>query len=336
MSGRRRNSLHRLQFGVERRRLLAAQHGDAVTGADQRRFQRRYVGRRRPDQRPRAFAVERRAASDVEPGVDQLERLVLRLQRGDGHPQLLLQAAQVEVVARHFRRHAHLRRPNTGRAGQHVGLGRAPGVAQAAEQVDLPADIQPGGVVVVGADDTGVVRPADARGAGVDPDAGQQIGVGEAVQRARLAQAGGGRAHVGVGRQRPLDQAVEQRIVEAAPELADRLLRLDAGRRVGEAGTQHRFEVLDRRRAGTRAQRQRDEGCKCGDAGRTQAGHAARRDHKSSLRGSCAEGALCAPGAPAGPASSTPAWNGCAAASISRRSSIAWARRFSVPLRSSA
>jgi hypothetical protein len=61
-----------------------------------------------------------------------------------GDVEAALGLAQLEIVARHFRRQTHLQVGQIGLSGLHVGAGGFGGPPLAAEQVQFPAGIEAG------------------------------------------------------------------------------------------------------------------------------------------------------------------------------------------------
>jgi hypothetical protein len=145
------------------------------------------------------------------------------------HAQLLLQAAQFEVVARHFCGHCHLHAAALRLHGFGGGARRALLVGHAAEQIDLPRGRQTGRELVARAGLAAVVGRARAVGAGVDVERRPAEAARAAFDGLRFGHPRRGHAQIAIGGHGLRDQRVELGVVEGAPELGHRL-RLAVGR----------------------------------------------------------------------------------------------------------
>jgi hypothetical protein len=193
-------------------------------------------------QRIGTVGVERGAAPGRQARIYQAQGFALRRQRGLGHPQLLLQAAQLQLRATWC--DVDLTARSCAARGQRP-VGGAPAGADSAEQVELPARDETGAEVVADEWDAPHLARLAAPGAGSQVELGRGLGAGKARQRPRLVQVGRGDAQVGIGGQRRGHQRIELGILEAAPELRDRLLR---GGGIGELRRQRRPVQGQRRR----------------------------------------------------------------------------------------
>ena len=105
-----------------------------------------------------ARRVELGAAAGVETHLRQIERRLLVGHVAARDIELLLLAAQLEVGARDFRRHDHLRVALRGFDGAELRVAGFEAAAHAAEEIELPERVEAGVVVL------GLTRGARKRG----------------------------------------------------------------------------------------------------------------------------------------------------------------------------
>ena len=193
----------------------------------------------------------------------EAQRLPLVGQAALGDRQLLLKPAHLEVVARHFRRHADPHVVDVGLEALGGRRGRANLRPDAAEDVDLPERIEAG---AIRRDGTGSFREARNR---LIPSIDARAGYGRrksierdvVEERARLIDPRDGHPHIVIGGQRPADQVVEHRILELLPPpRIERLLHDQRGVGVAKRGGCDRGRDVRRRRlhAADRAARECD------------------------------------------------------------------------------
>ncbi len=190
------------------------------------------------------------ADAGIAPDLREAQRLALVDETPLGHRELLLEAAQLEVVARHLRGHAHAHVIGLGLEALGVGRSRPHLRADAAEHVDLPERIEAG---AIRRDGTGSFRKAWNR---LIPSIDARAGYGrwKAIERdvieerARLIDPGNGHPHIVICRQCLADELVEHWILELLPPARIERL-LDDQRRVHVAQRRRRHIGRDVRSA---------------------------------------------------------------------------------------
>ena len=218
----------------------------------------------------RARDVELGAAPGVEPGAGETQRLALVDDRVARHREAQLQAAQLEVVARHFRGDDGLRRVHAGLGGIELRRRRLARAPVAAEEVELPAGREAGVVEArraLAARRAGqqVLGRERAARVGGDADARQQLGAC-ALQASPAIPAGApGRSARRRWRRAPrsisaVSSASPKPRQNAAMSAAGRIRR--GGGRVDEAGIERRLGLAivgtDRAGAGEERRRERE------------------------------------------------------------------------------
>jgi hypothetical protein len=221
--GQRRPGRRRIQQFAERAGLAAGQHRQAMLGGLHLGGEGGHARERQFQLRAGAGAVEFGTATGLGAGQHQLQRTLLVAGVVLRHRQPRLQAAQQVVVARNLAGHGHLQRGQVGLAGLAFAAGRFDVAADAAEQVQLPAD---GGLGAAGVDVTVGARNArclEGRGAllagvGAGADRWQVIAAGLAHQGAGALEPGQGDVQFTVVAQRVLDQLRQHRVAPALPD----------------------------------------------------------------------------------------------------------------------
>ena len=104
-----------------------------------------------------------------------------------------------------------------GLGGQQIGARRLAGAADAAPQIDLPAQVEGGLEQIAGGAARHVGAGLAAAGPGAVAELGEEFGTGDAQIGGVFVHAGGGDAQIAVVLQRLRDQGVEHRIAEGAP-----------------------------------------------------------------------------------------------------------------------
>src|SRR5439155_21851089 len=127
-----------MQFDIEIAGTRAGEYGEAMLRAFRLRRERGNGGFRRLAARGRAGHVELRAASRIVARLRDLEGFALIVEVGLRDLQTTLRAAQLEVIARGFGHHAHLRVAQSRFGRLRIGTRRLNGTADMAEEVDLP------------------------------------------------------------------------------------------------------------------------------------------------------------------------------------------------------
>ena len=181
--------------------------------------QRLRLGRRHLGAHPRH--VELGDVAGVEAPLDQAQRVAVG-RDGVAHQRaFLVEGAQRQVGLRHVGLHQQAGALQQRLAGPRVQCGGTAGAGQAAEQVDLVAEVGAGADQRAGAR-AGAGLGA-ARDAGTDTDLRGAVGVGGTHQRARLRQPRRGGLDAVVGLAGALHQLVERGIGEGLPPRAARL-----------------------------------------------------------------------------------------------------------------
>ena len=142
--GRARDGAGRGQLLLQRRRLQAEQHAQAVDGLLRGGLQQRDLGRRGGHLRLGVGHVQPAHEPGVEPLLRELGRVLLRLQVAAGDGSALLEGAQVDVVHGHLggQRDQHVLARLDRRL--HVRIGGLDAAAGAAEDVQLPRRVEAG------------------------------------------------------------------------------------------------------------------------------------------------------------------------------------------------
>ncbi len=182
-------------------------------------FQQRDVGLDRLEPGAAALHVQFAAGAQLRAGLGQALGIAQVVQRGARHRDAFLRAAQLEIVARHFRGHGDLRIGHPGLLGFQVGARRLAGAALASEQIELPAGIEAQAVALG--------QHARAAGVRIRRLAAAVVAVGGNVRRlvqtlfgedrARLVHVRQGDAQVEVGDQALVHQLLQHRVVELRP-----------------------------------------------------------------------------------------------------------------------
>ena len=195
----------------------------------------------------------------------QRERFAVGDQGTPYQSALIVERAQREVGLRDLGLDQQARALQQRFARLRIERGGVAGVRQAAEEIDLIGQVGAGEEQVARRAVVAADEALRALGARADADLQRAVGIGDAHEGARLAQARRRDLDAGVALARALDEAVEHRVVERLPPLAARLRR--GRRRDGpvllELG-RHRRELLllDLRAARWRSRRgaQRNQG----------------------------------------------------------------------------
>ena len=161
----------------------------------------RDAGFDRRNARRRARDVLFLTDAGIAPDLCEAQRLALVDQAPIGDRELLLKAAQLEVVARHLRRDAHAHIVDVGLEALGVRRSRPHLRADAAEHVDLPEGIEAG---AIRRDGTGSFRKTRNR---LIPSIDARAGHGRrkaierdiVEERARLIDPGNGHPHIVIG-----------------------------------------------------------------------------------------------------------------------------------------
>lgn len=222
-------------------------------------FQQRNVGFDGLQACQAALHIQLAAGAQVPTRLSQLLGVAQVGQGALGDVQLLLRAAQFEIVTRHFRRHRDLHVLQAGLLGFQVGTRRLRRTPLAAEQIQLPRRIQTqrgllGEETLITGDHLLLFTAIEAA---LCSDVRRLVQPAFDEHRTRLLDARDGNAQIVVGEQCIAHQLFQHRVIELRPPVAHRrlgaigrilrALQRHCGRRFGAVIRPDRATTQDRR-----------------------------------------------------------------------------------------
>ena len=141
-AGQRRQISRRGEFGAQCAGFAPDQHRQPMNRARHRRLERRDGAERAGQLRLRARGVELGAAAGIEPRLGEIQRRLLVHHVALRDVELLLEAAQLEVGARHLGRHDDLRIALGRLDGAELRVAGLDAAADAAEEVEFPERVE--------------------------------------------------------------------------------------------------------------------------------------------------------------------------------------------------